>query len=66
MAVELTQTLGIDADADAIRERWDAHADAPISVPIGVDHIGDTVHLQLARDGPCGAVLGTTGSGFPS
>lgn len=59
----LSQLLPIPTDVGSARAAWRESLTGPIEIDVGLDRDGRTVRIDLAKDGPCGIVVGTSGAG---
>lgn len=61
--IDLFALLKITADAGEIIRRWTYYEDKPIFATLGVMCDSKPLELNMTADGPCGIVLGYSGSG---
>lgn len=59
----LGQLLSPAPDPQGVLANWAANETGPLSMDLGVDRQGERVSVDLAKDGPCGFVVGTSGTG---
>lgn len=61
--VDLLDLIGAGADPEAVEAHWAKHADHRLVFPVGVNHVSEIVSLDMVTDGPCGTIVGYSGSG---
>ena len=59
----LAQLLAVPSDPQVMRDSWQTHATGPLTIDLGVDRQGGRVSVDLAHDGPCGFIVGSSGTG---
>jgi FtsK/SpoIIIE family len=61
--VNLLDLIGVGADPEAVEARWASHANHRLAFPVGVNHASQIVWLDMVTDGPCGTIVGYSGTG---
>jgi hypothetical protein len=59
----LSQLLSPPSAVDEARERWETNESTRLTATIGVGRSGEPVAIDIAADGPCGYVIGSSGTG---
>lgn len=62
-SVDIFDVISAPLDPVAVNQRWDISRSTRVLVTLGVRRDGRPIELDLAGDGPCGVVLGPSGSG---